>query len=156
MLCLVPPSSLAELQSLRAEDGDQTSKKTHGKCDASCQVKIFSFFISAFVLSILSVFSISIVPRVVGIKNKTPAWDTCVAILTRFLLHPPWLPLPSKDVTGLICFPLLLGKIIPFPKHFPLIFFPKMPCRMIRTSHLVLCFLRLVGLATGIHLHRQV
>lgn len=109
MLCLVPPSSLAELQSLRAEDGDQTSKKTHGKCDASCQVKIFSFFISAFVLSILPVFSISIVPRVVGIKNKTPAWDTCVAILTRFLLHPPWLPLPSKDVTGLICFPLLLG-----------------------------------------------
>lgn len=123
---LVPPSILAELQSLRAEDSDQTSKKTHGKCDASCQVKIFSFLSSAFVLSILPVFSISIVPHVVGIKKKTsPAWDTSVA-LTRFLLHPPWLPLPFKDATGLLCFSLLLGLLYPqnyslskalFPHH---------------------------------------
>lgn len=65
MPVLVPSSILAELQSLCAEYSDQTSKKPHGKCDSSCQVKIF-FFTSAFVVSNLSVFSINIVPCVVG------------------------------------------------------------------------------------------
>lgn len=109
MPVLVPPSILAELQSLGTADSDQTSKKPNGKCHSSCQVKMFPF-ISAFLLSILPDFPSVLSLMWWALKRKTsPAWDTCVALLTRFPLHPPWLPLLFKYATGLLCFPLLFG-----------------------------------------------
>lgn len=101
MPALVPPSLLAELQSLRAEDSDQTSKASHG--NVILVAKIFSS-ISAFLLSILLVFLISIVPHVVDIikKNFSNMEYSCC---------PPYQASPStfQRCYRQLCFPLFFG-----------------------------------------------
>lgn len=161
MPVLVPPSVLAELQSLGAADSDQTSKKPNGKCHSSCQVKMFPF-ISAFLLSILPDFSISIVPHVVGIKKKN------FSSMGYLCCSPHQVSSPSTLVTSTfqIChrialfstplWPLVPEKVFPFQSTFPSSSFLRCHTGLHEPLTWASAFLRVVGLATGIHLHRQV
>lgn len=160
MPVLVPPSLLAELQSLCAEESDQTSKKTHGKCDSSCQVKIYSF-ISAFLLSILSVFSTTIVPHVVGIIKKNFSNMGYLCCPPHQVSSPSTSAAPAFQrccgtaVFSIALWPLVPAKFFSFQSTFPSSSFQRCHTGQHKPLTLSSAFLRVVGLATGTHSHRQ-